>query len=309
MPADHRDRLVYRDHHHLTATFVISIAADLAAAFAAPSRDAGHLGGRRSPSPCWPRSWRPVRPSPDQPPSPRGRRRRSSRSRRPLASPIVSPSSDPAAGPPPTPQPSPARRHPARVLHERRVGPAPKSVADRAWEPVVATHPTDPRRIAVVYEHRGPGAGCWINPMIRISRDGGRTWRSTKRSPPWLASRRGMASMPHRMGTRSSRRDPPLLGEHDDAQMRRRPLQPVDLLQRRRGRTWSRLRVERATPPWVGGFPEIAVDRDPHSPNHGTVYVGYNWLVAGRTALDSTSWRPRTSAGRGVGSRSARHVG
>ena len=43
------------------------------------------------------------------------------------------------------------------------------------------------------------------------------------------------------------------------------------------GRTWARLRVERSTPAWVGGFPDIAVDRDPRSPNHGSVYVGYNW--------------------------------
>jgi hypothetical protein len=43
------------------------------------------------------------------------------------------------------------------------------------------------------------------------------------------------------------------------------------------GRSWSPLRVERSTPPWVGGFPDIAVDRDPHSPNYGTVYVAYNW--------------------------------
>ena len=44
------------------------------------------------------------------------------------------------------------------------------------------------------------------------------------------------------------------------------------------GRTWSPLRVERSTPPWVGGFPDIAVDRDPQSPNFGAVYVAYNWL-------------------------------
>ena len=47
------------------------------------------------------------------------------------------------------------------------------------------------------------------------------------------------------------------------------------------GATWSRLRVERATPPWVGGFPEIAVDRGAGSPNRGVVYVGYNWYRPG----------------------------
>ena len=47
------------------------------------------------------------------------------------------------------------------------------------------------------------------------------------------------------------------------------------------GRTWSRLHVERRTPPWVGGFPEIAVDRNVGSPNRGVVYVGYNWYRPG----------------------------
>ena len=47
------------------------------------------------------------------------------------------------------------------------------------------------------------------------------------------------------------------------------------------GATWSKLRVERETPPWVGGMPEVAVDRNPASPDFGTVYVGYNWLAPG----------------------------
>jgi hypothetical protein len=48
------------------------------------------------------------------------------------------------------------------------------------------------------------------------------------------------------------------------------------------GATWSSLHVERSTPQWVGGFPEIAVDRDAGSPNYGAVYVGYNWSGSGR---------------------------
>jgi hypothetical protein len=47
------------------------------------------------------------------------------------------------------------------------------------------------------------------------------------------------------------------------------------------GATWSKVRVERETPPWVGGMPEIAVDRNPASPNFGMVYLGYNWLAPG----------------------------
>jgi len=38
--------------------------------------------------------------------------------------------------------------------------------------------------------------------------------------------------------------------------------------------------VERRTPPWVGGFPDITVDRDPASPDYGVVYVAYNWLAS-----------------------------
>lgn len=203
----------------------------------------------------------------------------------PRASPTVMALPNPAASPTPrrtpTPQPSPAKVIQARVLHEHRVGPAPKSVADRAWEPVVATHPTDPRRIAVVYEHRGPGAGCSIDPLIRISRDGGRTWRST-RSHPGSRSRRGMglhAAIAWGPGPRGGARlywanmTTPGCG---DGRFSLTTSYSDD-----EGRTWSKLRVERATPPWVGGFPEIAVDNDPHSPNHGTVYVAYNWLGRG----------------------------
>ncbi len=166
------------------------------------------------------------------------------------------------------------------VVREVTVSKVPRAASDRAWEPVVATHPTDPDRIAVVYVHRGPGTACGINPIIRISRDGGRTWRSTKRSPG-AGSGRGVnlhAAIAWGPGPSGRARlywadmtSPGCSGGYslstaysDDE-----------------GDTWSKLRVERRTPPWVGGFPEIAVDRDPRSPNYGTVYAGYNWLPRG----------------------------
>jgi hypothetical protein len=37
--------------------------------------------------------------------------------------------------------------------------------------------------------------------------------------------------------------------------------------------------VERRTPPWIGGFPDITVDTNPASPNFGVAYVVYNWLA------------------------------
>ena len=167
------------------------------------------------------------------------------------------------------------------MAREAAVSRIPKSVEDRAWEPVVATHPTDPDRIAVVYQHRGPGTACRLNPTIRISHDGGRTWRSTTRSPG-AGSGRGVnlhaaiAWGPSPSGGNrlywADMTSPTCIGANfslstsysDDE-----------------GRSWSALRVERRTRPWVGGFPEIVVDRDPASPAYGMVYVGYNWLPRG----------------------------
>jgi hypothetical protein len=45
------------------------------------------------------------------------------------------------------------------------------------------------------------------------------------------------------------------------------------------GRTWAPLYVERRTPAWIGGYPDITVDTNAASPNFGTVYVAYNWLA------------------------------
>lgn len=167
------------------------------------------------------------------------------------------------------------------VEHETGVSEVPTSVDDRAWEPVVATHPLDPDRIAVIYEHRGPGAACRTNPTVRISHDGGRTWRSTASSPS-AGSGRGVGI--HAViawGPGPSGRDrlywanmtTPTCG---DGRYSLSTTYSDD-----EGATWSKLRVERDTPAWVGGFPDIAVDRDPTSPNYGTVYVGYNWLPPG----------------------------
>lgn len=165
--------------------------------------------------------------------------------------------------------------------HETAVSEIPRSVDDRAWEPVVATHPSDPDRIAVVYEHRGPGAACSTNPLIRISRNGGLTWRSTAASPS-AGSGRGVgihAAIAWGPGPAGNDRlywanmTTPRCG---DGRFSLSTTYSDD-----EGATWSKLRVERETPAWVGGFPDIAVDRDLASPNHGTVYVGYNWLAPG----------------------------
>ncbi len=165
--------------------------------------------------------------------------------------------------------------------HETAVSLIPRSVEDRAWEPVVATHPTDPDRVAVVYQHRGPGTACGLNPTIRLSHDRGVTWQSTRKSPG-AGSGRGMslhASIAWGPGPSGGSRlywanmTVPSCG---DGRFSLSTAYSDD-----EGRSWSKLYVERETPPWVGGMPEIAVDRNPASPNFGSVYIGYNWFARG----------------------------
>ncbi len=182
---------------------------------------------------------------------------------------------------PPSAAPIPPAEVDIAVAHETAVSRIPGSIEDRAWEPIVATHPTDPYRVAVVFQHRGPGTACGLNPTIRVSHDGGLTWRST-RSSPAAGSGRGVSlhaaiawgpSPSGRSRLYWANMTTPGCG---DGRFSLSTAYSDD-----EGATWSRLRVERGTPPWVGGFPEIAVDRDPASPNFGSVYVGYNWLARG----------------------------
>jgi hypothetical protein len=183
--------------------------------------------------------------------------------------------STPTASPTPSgPAATPVSAVVASVGHETAVSRIPASVADRAWEPVVATHPTDPSRIAVVYVH-SPG------PIVRISHDGGRTWRSTK-AQPGAGSGRGMgihAAIAWGPGPRGGTR---LYWANMTAGGGGLSLSTT--YTDNEGASWAPLRVERRTRPWVGGFPDIAVDRDAKSPNYGTVYVAYNWYPAGAAA-------------------------
>jgi hypothetical protein len=186
----------------------------------------------------------------------------------PLAS--VSPTAPPAEPTPAVPSPS------------ATVGPASLSLGDEvrvagpsATEPVVATHPTDPDRIAVAY-FRWTAAGSAIGPGLRVSHDGGATWRDVARAP-WQGSGRvpgwhaaiawgpgptpGSARLYWTDMTSGAAGDQRLSVAYTDDE----------------GATWSKLYVERRTRAWVGGFPDITVDRDPSSPGFGVVYVVYNW--------------------------------
>jgi hypothetical protein len=190
----------------------------------------------------------------------------------------------PTASPsPPTiaPTEAPTDAQAAPRLHigsERLVSRRPRSVAERSWEPVVATHPTDPQKVAVVYLRRGDtGATCATNPVVRISRDGGKSWRTTKSTPGRGASRGMGLHAAIAWGVGPGRKNRLYWANMTSPGCGSGRFSLTTSYSDDEGATWSRLRVERGTPPWVGGFPDIAVDRDPRSPNHGAVYVAYNW--------------------------------
>jgi hypothetical protein len=172
----------------------------------------------------------------------------------------------------------------ARVVREGRLSANTDRLAfpfDNAFEPTVATHPTDPRRLAVVYQRYARGGTCGLDTTVRISRDGGATW-TTARGRPYARSGRGpnfhaviaWGPGPRPGSARLYWADTTVPGCSYSAHHASVAYSDDE------GATWSRLYVERRTPAWVGGFPEITVDRDPASPNHGAVYVVYNWLAS-----------------------------
>lgn len=154
-----------------------------------------------------------------------------------------------------------------RVVHVQRVSRDPVSLVTRTSEPIVAAHPTDPRRIAAVFPDGNETDGT---PTIRITRDGGRTWQDVPGRPvgggnhpviawgpgPRQGSARlyysGMAGVPGALHH--------AISWSDDE-----------------GRTWSRPYLATRTRGWFGGYPDMIVDTDPGSPGYGTLYHVYNW--------------------------------
>jgi hypothetical protein len=164
------------------------------------------------------------------------------------------------------------------VIYERNIGPAIGDnafPANDAFDPIVATHPTDPKRIAVSY-HRYVSSGGLIT-GLRITHDGGETWTEAARRPyvpgraanwhstiawgpgPAGASRLYWADT---TATCCDYLDARLTVAYTDDD----------------GETWSSPYVEMATPPTPGGLPDITVDTNPKSPNYGVVYATYNWF-------------------------------
>jgi hypothetical protein len=191
------------------------------------------------------------------------------------AAPVPPATAYPCAGGPTSPTSSGSAAN-LSVL-ETRLSPLSASLVppyDRGFEPVVATHPSDPQTIAVVYQRYGAGRSI---PALRISHDGGMSWRDAT-AMPWAASGRGPgihAAIAWGPGPRPGSARLYWTGATIGADGLLLSIAWTD----DEGANWSKLYVERRTPPWIGGFPDITVDRDPSSPNYGVAYVAYNWLA------------------------------
>ena len=266
--------ILYRDGHHLTATFVRSLAGDLDRALGpflvrTPTGDEASQPAPTSqvratgPGPV--ASGPAVLVPPVSSPAP-------TESPAVVAAVLVPPASDPAPSAPDRTTPN------ADVQFEAAAGRAVDGhdpAGSGSLEPIVATHPTNPALLAIAYTRasgNGTGSGAALSIGVRVSRDGGHTWRETRRHP-WDGSGRRPSlhsaiawgpgpsgtSRLYWTGTTTGKDGVRVAIAHSD-----------DL-----GASWSQLRVARGTPAWSGGFPDVTVDRDPASPGYGVVYVAY----------------------------------
>jgi hypothetical protein len=154
---------------------------------------------------------------------------------------------------------------------------------NNAYDPIVATHPTDPDKIAVSYHWRPKsGAPCGFAPGLRITTDGGDTWSEAARKP-WAGSGRvpnWHATITWGPGPKGGARlywADTTVADCSFTDHRLSVAWSDDM-----GATWSRLFVYQGTPATsAGGYPDITVDRNPASPTYGAVYAAINWFQGG----------------------------
>ena len=243
--------IVYRDGHHLTATFVRTLAPAFNAALSPLLAAVPPAQPSASPS---------ASPVPAAPPS---------ATARPVA----------AATPSAPASPTPA----AAAVFVARADVGPASAGLGGLEPVVATHPTDPMVLAVAYQHRLARPACSgarVAAALAISRDGGQSWSATPRRP-WDGS--GRISSYHSAIAWGPGPAPGAARLYWTGTTTRRcggDLRVAVTWSDDSGRTWSKLRVLRSTPAWVGGMPDITVDGNARSAGYGTVWVTYNYPLA-----------------------------
>jgi len=192
--------------------------------------------------------------------------------------PTLLPSASPAATAPATPAPNPIPRLLADVNAVSTAGTVFPS--DSVTEPTVAVSPFDPNLVALVYQRLTASSYCGLDTGIRISHDGGRTWLNAP-GRPWKGAGRGpnyhgvIAWGPGPVAGSSRLWWADTTVPRCDYGAHSVSVSYSDNF----GKTWAPLYVERRTPPWIGGYPDITVDCNPASPNFGVVYVAYNWLA------------------------------
>ena len=151
------------------------------------------------------------------------------------------------------------------VLGEYRVSPRPTSLTSRSREPIVAAHPFDPSRLAVVY----PKGGEHSSPVIRISHDGGKTWRTAAGRPRGGGSHPMVAWGPGPRPGKARLYYTAMGGPY--------PYHFEVSYSDDEGRTWRLGFIADNTRGWGIGMEDMVVDTDPASPNYGTLYLAYNW--------------------------------
>jgi len=152
------------------------------------------------------------------------------------------------------------------VSGEYRISPRPTSLSNRSREPIVTADPIDASRLAVVYPE-GPGATS--HPVIRISHDGGRTWRTVSGHP------RGGGSHPMVAWGPGPRRGTARL--YYTAMGGPYPYHFEVSYSDDEGRTWHLGFIANHTRGWGIGIEDMVVDTNPASPNYGVLYLAYNW--------------------------------
>lgn len=152
------------------------------------------------------------------------------------------------------------------VLGEYRVSARPASYLSRAREPIVAAHPFDKARLAVTY----PVGEEASHPAIRISRDGGKTWKATASRPRGGGSHPMVAWGPGPSRGKARLYYTAMGGSAGNYHW-------VVSYSDNEGFTWHQAYVADHTRGWFGGIADMVIDTNPASPNYGTLYLTYNW--------------------------------
>ncbi len=153
------------------------------------------------------------------------------------------------------------------VLGEYRVSPRPTSLSTRSREPIVASNPFDAKRLAVVYV-KGVGAGSQHS-VIRISHDGGATWRTAIGHPRGGGSHPLVAWGPGPQAGKARLYYAAMGGPF--------PYHFEVSYSDNEGLTWHFGFIADHTRGWSIGMGDMVVDTNPASPNYGTLYLAYNW--------------------------------